>query len=230
MMLSFAGRDKPLIVEPGYPAVFQVESPGLFAQVVESLFSGDGRCATEQYALWERNGDEWEELPPKDAFLLVPNVFDLPWSDRALAGEIIRRMEADFVADEEFRLRFEKSERDLSAQIMALSNPYSADYSLGVEWDLGKLLKLLGFGIGAEPGAKLIDNLISFLSLALDSRLEKAIVFVNLKTFLTENEVKRLYEHCFFSKRKVILLENKRDGTTYQYERKTVIDLDFLEY
>ena len=53
---------------------------------------------------------------------------------------------------------------------------------------------------------------------------------MNLKTFLTKNELKRLYEHIFYTKTKVLMLENKHDAESYQYERKQVIDLDFLEY
>ena len=230
MKISFEGRKSPLVVDPGCPAVFQIEPPGLFARVVESLFSCEGRCASEKYTVWKLAGDDWEECSPKNSFLFASNVFDLPWSSRDLSGEILKRIESDFIADEEFRFQFEELERRISARVMSLSDPYSADYSLSIEWDMAKLLKMLGFGIGPEPGVKLIDNLISFLSLALDFRLEKAIIFVNLKTFLTRNEIQRLYEHCFFTKRKVILLENKRDDNEYEYERKTVIDLDFLEY
>lgn len=227
MKLTFEGHS-PLTIDPGYPCVLQIEPSGLFAKVAESLFSCEGRYAGESYTLWDLVDGEWVECNPRNSLLYIPNPFDLPWMEKCLGGEVLKRVEVDFVNDEEFRHHFEELERGISSRIMSLSDPYSADYSLAVEWDMTKLLKMLGFGIDADPSAKLIDNLISFLSLALDSRLEKVIVFVNLKTFLTENEVQRLYEHCFFTKRKVILLENKRDDNKYEYERKTVVDLDFL--
>lgn len=55
-------------------------------------------------------------------------------------------------------------------------------------------------------------------------------MFVNVKTFLTSNEVKALFDHVFYSKMKVLLLENKRDGNVYDYEWKMIVDLHFLEH
>ena len=88
----------------------------------------------------------------------------------------------------------------------------------------------MGFGVAAQEEKTLLDNVLNFLSFALDAGCKKTITFVNLKTFLTENELKVLYDHVFFLKLSVLLLENKKDNMTYDHEHKLTVDLQFLEH
>ena len=71
---------------------------------------------------------------------------------------------------------------------------------------------------------------MNFLSFALDAGCRKTIVFVNLKTFLTKNELQTLYDHVFFLKLSLLLLENKKDTMAYGHEHKLTVDLQFLEH
>ena len=71
--------------------------------------------------------------------------------------------------------------------------------------------------------------MIKFLALVKDASLNKVILFVNLKLFLTENELELFYEQAFFSKLRILLVENAYDALRYERERKYVIDQDFLE-
>ena len=50
------------------------------------------------------------------------------------------------------------------------------------------------------------------------------------ENFLTKNELEQLYEHIFFLKLKVLLLENKHDNSSYEHEQKMAIDLRFFEH
>lgn len=70
---------------------------------------------------------------------------------------------------------------------------------------------------------------MSFLSLALDMGDKRALVFVNLKTYLSKNDFATFAEQVFYQNAQVLLLENKPDGEAHEHERKRVIDLDFLE-
>ncbi len=60
-------------------------------------------------------------------------------------------------------------------------------------------------------------------------QVNKALLFVNLKTFLTEKEVARFYERVFFHELRVLMLENDADMNSYALEDKMVVDQHFLE-
>jgi CRISPR-associated protein Csn2 len=224
--LVFSGLERPVSIEPGSAATLQVGQPALFSRIVESLISTEGRYAVEPYTFWDAD----KELAPKDVLLIVLNPFALPWDDRALMGQIIKKIERDMIADEDIRILIEEAEQAFASRLISLTGCLSADYSFGVEWDLPKSLKMLGFGAAPAAGTKLVDNLIAFLSLALDAGFKKGIAFVNLKTFLTKKEFDLLLEHVFYTKLNVLFLENKIDTEQHEYERKYVVDQHFLEY
>lgn len=226
MRIVLTGLENPIDVAPGLATTLQVENEALFARVARSLVSLQGREALESFTLWE--GDV--EVKPSAALLVVPDALNLPWDDRSLMGEVLKRIEREFLEDEDLRRAVEQMDVSLSEKLLQLGFGMNSDYGFGLEWDLKRYLKFRGFGVGLQPDESLLDNLLNFLSLALDAGCKKVITFVNLKTFLTKSEVKALFGHVFYSKMKVLLLENKLDEVVYDYERKMTVDLQFLEY
>ena len=226
MRLVFHGMETPLEIVPGEPAVLQVENQTMFANFTLSLLSGEGRYAREPYSLWADD----EELKPKDKFIVIADPLHLPWDDRTFMTAVTKKMEREILEDEDLRMQIEEAEQLLASRLGALRLGFHSDYEFGLEWDLKRSLKYFGFGAAFQPEKSFLDNLLNFLSFALDAGCKKTFVFVNLKTFLSENDVKALYDYAFFSNLSMLLLENKRDQTKYEHERKTVVDLQFLEY
>lgn len=225
MRLVFSGLERPIDLEPGFVTTLQVENEALFTRVVQSLLSAEGRFATEPYTIWK--GDA--EVKSSTAMLVVESPLSLPWDDRSLLGEVVKRLEREFLEDEDLRRKIEVMDEELSSRLLELGLGMNSDYRFGIEWDLKRYLKFRGFGASILEPQTLLDNLINFLSLALDAGCKKVISFVNLKTFLTENDRKALFEYVFYSKMPVLLLENKLDEVVYDYERKITVDLHFIE-
>lgn len=226
MKLVLSGLETPIEIAPGYATTLQVENQALFSRIAQSLECADGRFALEPFTIWEKE----KELRPASSLLLVSDILHLPWDDRALMGEVVKRLEREFLEDEDLRRAVEAMDVSLSTKLLELGFGMNSDYGFGLEWDLKRYLKFRGFGIDYTGAVSLLDNVINFLSLALDAGCRKAIAFVNLKTFLTENDLKALFDFIFYSNLNVLLLESKRDEMVYDYERKITVDLHFLEY
>jgi CRISPR-associated protein Csn2 len=225
MNIVFSGLDAPVKVTPGFTTTLQIENEMLFSRIVRSLSYPDGHFALEPFTLWEDNN----ELRPSAALMFVSDVLVLPWDDRSLMGEVTKRFERWFLEDEDLRREVEEFDAVLSSKLLEMGFGMNSDFQFALEWDLKKYLKFRGFGVGIQDDAVLLDNIIDFLSLALDAGCKKTIVFVNLKTFLTKNDLKTFFEHVFYSKLSVLLLENKQDNVEHDYEQKTVVDQLFLE-
>lgn len=226
MKLVFGGLENSIDLMAGETAVLQVENAALFARIVRALQSGQGRYAAEPYTFWD--GDN--EIKPTAALMLVTDILCLPWNDRSFVAAVTKRIEREFLEDEELRIQIEAAERILQEKLGNLNFGFNADFGFGLEWELKRYLKFMGFGVAVQEEKTLLDNVLNFLSFALDAGCKKTIAFVNLKTFLTENELKALYDHVFFLKLSVLLLENKRDSAIYDHERKLTVDLQFLEF
>lgn len=225
MRLVFTGLESPVWIERGFPSVLQVENQALFTRICTSLKSGEGRFALEPYTLWE---DE-TEIKPSAALMFIADPFDLPWGDRSLIGVVTKRFENVLLQDDGLRGDIERLNSRLASSFLSLGIDLHGDYSFGIEWDIQRYMKAFGFGPDYSDAEGFLDTLIEFLSIGLDAHCEKVFVFVNLKTFLTKKELQTLYEHAIFTKSLLLLLENKQDRIAYSHERKTIIDLQFLE-
>ena len=187
--------------------------------------SGEGRYADEPYSVWD--GDE--ELKPRDALLVIDNPLQLPWDERGFMGSVLKRIEREYLEDEDLRRAVEGLQSAMASQLAALGMGLNADFSFGQEWDFRRYLKFMGFGVSYQESKSFLDNQLNFLSLALDSGDKRVLVFVNLKTFLSENDFKMFLDQVFFQKSRVLLLENKLDSNSYEHESKRCIDLHFIE-
>ena len=182
MKLVFAGLEHPVELAAGEVTVLQVENSALFARFANSLQSELGSQASEPYSLW----DGEEEIKPGDALMVVPDALNLPWGNRAFLTAVTKRVEREFLEDEDLRMRIESAQRAIEGYLSGLSLGFNSDLGFGIEWDLKRYLKFLGFGAVTQEDKPYLDNLLNFLSFALDAGCKKAIVFVNLKTFLTK--------------------------------------------
>lgn len=225
MRLVFSGLESPVEVMPGRCSTIEVENQTLFTRIAQSLLSGEGRYATEPFSIWEGE----DELRPKDTLLVIDNPLSLPWDDRVFMGSIVKRIEREYLEDEDLRRAVEELQRSIATRLMSLELGMNADSGFSLEWDLKRYLKFMGFGVSYQGSKSFLDNLLNFLSLALDSGDKRVLAFVNLKTFLSKNDFETFLEQLSFLKTKVLLLENKQDVNQYEYEQKRAIDLDFIE-
>lgn len=225
MRLVFSGLESPVEVTPGRCSTIEVENQTLFTRIAQSLLSGEGRYATEPFSIWEGE----DELRPKDILLVIDNPLSLPWDDRVYMGSIVKRIEREYLEDEDLRRAVEELQGSIATKLMSLGLGMNTDLGFSLEWDFKRYLKFMGFGVCYQGSKSFLDNLLNFLSLALDSGDKRVIAFVNLKTFLSKNDFEAFLEQVSFLKTKVLLIENKQDANQYEYEQKRAIDLDFIE-
>lgn len=225
MKLCIAGFPEPLVLDGGSVSVLEVVDRTLFARICQSLESELDGEAVEPYALW----DGEEQRSSRNRFLFVFNPFDLPWSERALMGEVLERVENMFMSEDDIRQEIELAGRMLSERVASLGLRLRSDYAFEVQWEMRKYLKAFVFGVEVDPSDPLIENLIKFLKFASDAAFDRQLVFVNLKSFLSQDEVQEFYRQAIFSEINVLLLENAPDDAKYEYERKMSIDKDLLQ-
>ena len=225
MNLVLSGFSEALTLGSDRVSVLEVHNRRLFARICQSLASELDSEALEPYALW--NGED--RRSSRNYFLFVFNPFELPWSERALMGEVLERVEDMFLAEDDVRQEIEAVGRALSERVASLGLRLQSDYAFEVQWEMRKYLKAFDFGVEVDPFDALLDNLIKFLKFASDAAFEKQLVFVNLKNFLEPDEVQEFYRQAVFLELNVLLLENVPDDAVFEYERKMCIDKDFLQ-
>ena len=227
MKVAFYGFDTVLECPPGQTTVFEIESKPLFSGVCQSLISEMKDQALEPYILWDDSG---EPLKSADNPIIIVNPFDLPWGNRRITGVLYDRLERILTEDDSMRSTIESLGAQLSSHILGLSLQLEGNYGFGLEWEMPKYLKAFGFVPDYSETDRLIDNLESFLAVAADVELKQALVFINLRKFLSSEELSRFEVSVKKSNMSVLLLESCSPGSEYDSENVHGIDLQLLEY
>lgn len=226
MRLMFLGADKPITIERGLARTLEVENCHLFARICRSIAPDGVEAPFEPFTLWD---DEGNEVAPLRSLLMISDPLHLPWDNSELSGKLLIRMESLLFEDEDARSLFEEYGRRLRGFAQQLTHQVEGDYRFNVQWDMRRFLKAFGFAADRGEDLPFIDTLNMFLDFASDMKLERLIIFVNLKTFLEENEFAQFLDRVFFHGFEVLLLENKLCDIQYDKEQKTLIDQHFLE-
>lgn len=226
MKLVFVGADNSIEIKKGFVHTLEIENPSLFVRISRSLAANAGELIFEDFSLWD---DEGNELAPGRTLFMITDPLRLPWDCAELSGKMLSTMELYLFEDDDARSTFESYGRRLQGFAASLTYQGESDYRFNVEWDLRRFLKSFGFSVERGDGLPYIETLDMFLDFISDMKLGKVLAFVNLKTFLGENEFKMFLERVFFHELEVLLLENKTSAIEYDYEIKTVYDQHFLE-
>ena len=226
MKICFAGLENSLLIDSAAVTTLEIHNRVLFARICQSLLCDDGLEAPEPFSLWE--GDA--KLKPKSELLLVSDPLHLPWDDKFLGGSLAECLEDRLYEDDDGRIEIEGMVASIESRLLSLTLRMQSEYTFAVNWDVKRFLKCFGFGVEQDRDESLFDKLIKFLLLAEDVGLKKCLVFVNLKSFFSQNELENVLKQSFYSGLRVLLLENAPDDRHFEMERKYTIDEDFLEY
>lgn len=227
MKIVFSGLDQSIVLGASWATTLSIRNRALFARICQSLLSGRGDRACEPYTLWS---DQGEEIRPEGGFFSVVNPFELPWKHKALVGQVQHRINELLIEDEETRRGLQELAEEIASRIGALTFQLHGSYEFGDEWGLVNYLKLFGFDACRLSNEPLLDNLMSFIDYVADARINKALLFINLQTFLKENELEQLIERLIFHGFETLFLENEREAELYENEVGYTIDQRFLEY
>ena len=226
MKVCFSGMEHAVEVDRRWVSVLQIESPVLFARVCQSVLSGKGEEALEPYTIWDDAGNA---VNPTTAFFPVVNLFSLPWKHRKFFSGLYAKALQLIHEDEELWMRIEGLGSELGSAVAELGFQMRGDYGFEVEWDLVAYLKAFGFNVEVSEDAPLFDNLIGFVDYVADICPEEVLLFVNLRIFLSADEIESFYEHVLFLGIRMLMLESGVSRSALWGERKLLVDQDLLE-
>ncbi len=225
MKISFAGLENQITLADKGITVLQIKNEALYARICASLITMQGEKALEPYSLWEND----REVSPSKSFIVVSNPLELPWKHKCLMGALYSTLEKELLIDRDLQQEMNELGSLLESTTHKLGFQMNANYRFGLEWNLSSYLKAFSFEVEVFEDASLLEKLIGFIDFCADMSADRVIVFVNLRTFLTETELIEFQNRLFFHGISVLLLENASSLCRESYVRKYLIDQDFVE-
>lgn len=203
----------------GYVQKLIVEAPRLMSEFVMDF--------KEQI---EGRAGKWvlshcgEILKFADVCELIVNIFDLDINQKKILSVLYEELARE-VSDTELVVQW----REAASQVEMVLNRaideigYEIDYT---ELDLKPLFKAMEIRLKACADGY-VEYLLEYLQLVSQVKKTKIFVLVNLTSFLTEEEMRYLYEQARYEKYYLLLLDVKNVEVDKYLERTVIVDKDY---
>lgn len=177
-----------------------VERPDIFAKFVGDLW----RQQNGEEGAFILSEEEKECVIAKEIQLIV-NPFDITCNSKKTIAKIYQDIVDIALAeyDEEI-VSFQQRSIQLIDKL-SQKVPYHLEYNL--DFSMKELFKLFDLKISDETET-LIEKIIDYLRIVHQVMRQRVFLFVNLKSYLADEELTQLYEFCAYEKINIILVEN----------------------
>ena len=104
------------------------------------------------------------------------------------------------------------------------------DLPIYIEEDINidNIIKLMNIKIKKEEN--ILKNLFIFVDIIKELQNYNLLVLVNLKQYLTKEELNEFYKYAIYNKVALLLIDNISYGIAQKYEKKLIIDDNLEEY
>lgn len=198
--------------------VLIAESPSFFSKLIETLYKE------------KQDGDGKILLSENDKILsfskmseIIVNPFTIDPNER----RIMQKLYQELCAETLDQLVIETGE--IHAKLISyleeisLKVPYHVTFDL--EENIPNLLKAYNVRLETESN-NLLERIVEYLKLLHQLCRIEVVFFINLKTYLQDEELEQLYQFAFYEKISMVLLENVQK-TKLNCEKTCIIDQDY---
>lgn len=180
--------------------VLVIESPDIFSEVIVELINQTGG-EPGKFILSDLDN---VKIIGKEAEIIV-NPFVLDCNEKRILQKLYQEL-----ADEMNDSMMEQTVHLQGEMISYLEKlirkvPYLLDFD--IEENMTGLLKMCHVGIDSQAGT-LVEKIMSYIRALRDFCRIHLIFFVNLKRYLKQSDLEKLYQFSFYEKIGIILLEN----------------------
>lgn len=161
-----------------------------------------------------------------DNIILILDYFNISYNSKKIIGELNKLIRSKINENDynELIKRFRRVLNIFKRVIGKIDIPISIVEDINVDG----LIKLLNININFSTN--LLTNLLLLIDINKELSSENILVFVNLKEYLTKEELLELYKYSIYNGQVIALIDSKSYGVTIEYEKKILIDDTLEEY
>lgn len=155
---------------------------------------------------------------------MIINPFDTELNQKRILTKLYSTMEKNVVESE-----LQNEWKNLYSSILSMADDImdSMPYMLQCNQDsnITDLFKLLDVKFETNP-ENLLERLMDYICVINNVYGKRIFILVNIKAYLTKDELQMLYKKMFYEKIYILLIENHDNDDIIEEERITIIDKD----
>jgi CRISPR-associated protein Csn2 len=170
---------------------------------------------------------DYTPLTISKEMVLVINPLCLQWNDKRILKKLHNELN-EIAYGEEYLMDTMDIRMQIGGYISKITR--ESDYSLSFDMEINilSLFKAVEMRFN-EDNTSFIENIIDYLSVYQKLINIKCFVFINLKSFLNEEDFKELYQFIEYEKIWLILMESSTREKFFPQEVIRIIDQDLCE-
>lgn len=157
---------------------------------------------------------------------VIIDYFNIDFSNKKYQSKILEMLRGKIEVEDNLKLTSElkKIQKIIERNLGRIDIPIE----LMGDIDTVSFIKNLRFNIITQNS--IFNNLLLLVDIEKVFKINKFLVLINLRQYLTSGEIKELYKYALYNGIKLLLIDSQTYGVSNEYERKLLIDSDLNEF
>lgn len=167
-----------------------------------------------------------KEMKIKDSVFFILDPFRINMNERAILARLYEDLQKDAMGEDIYQ-KTNDIQNAISEYIHILANRQQHQLTNNEMPSVVDIIKIMNVRFD-ESTDSLLDVIVDYISLLFNYCKIKLVIFLNLKSYLTNSELELLYKHVHYHKHFILLIEST-ERTSLPCESVKMIDLDLCE-
>lgn len=201
----------------------EIENKNYFYRLISNLYSIINSEIVEEITVYD---NEDKELNISNKIKLFINFFNFEFDSKKYTNDINKYIINEM--DENDKINLLKSYNKLIETFIKILNKSDLPLQILEDITVDNIIKNLKLTINSKNS--LLDNLMLLIELEKTLKTNNLLIFVNLKQYLTNQELIELYKYAIYNKIRILMIDSQSYGGTLDYENKFIIDSNLDEF
>ncbi len=221
MKIILPGIHEPIFLDEGVIHTLVIENQCLLHQIIMDLKLQINKQSGE--TVLSKNN---EVLDISKNIDLITDIYSLSINNKSVLNKMIDELSKKAIDEENF---------ESTMQLITAINRFILELTWDLDCEIGypdlsakQLISALKLSI-VEEDVDLAEGILRYLEISRNYLGDKLFVFINLRSFIEDNEMKKLFETIILRQFHVLFLE----GNSYRVlsgERRLTVDVDLCEF
>lgn len=220
MKINFLDNEIKFI--DGYINNIEVENKKYFFRIINNLLLINDEYNDEILFF----DDNYKEINLTNKMNIVIDYFNIDFNNKKYLTETYKLVSEQLT--EENRKKINNEYRKIVSSLKTILNKIDIPITINEELDITSLLKMFKLSINSKD--EIIEKLLLLIDIEKIFHINKLLIFVNLKQYLTKEELKELYKYSIYNNIKILLIDSECYGTCNEFEKKLIIDENLEEF
>ena len=222
MKLRFSFIDNEIVFDNSYVNVLEVENKKYFYRIVENLISANEGLSDDIMFFSSEN----DEISFNNNIKILIDYFNIDFDNKKYITEINKKVTN--LLDDSVKNTINVSYKKIYQLMKKVIDEIDVPLIINEQIDIESVIKLLKISINYKND--LLENLLLLIDVEKTLKVNKMLVFINLKQYLTNAELIELYKYAIYNGVIILLVDSQSYGICNEYEKKLIIDNDLDEF